>query len=136
MNRNILVSIVTSALLVAFAASASADNSRGCAQKRLWQKQVINKIVSDWFAGAPNPDDLLGLIQAEQGRTICEMKRRNVKGLHTPNLPRDLKADEVGGILLASELEWADLLPEPGFGIEGRTFYVLAPERVALGDQP
>ena len=91
--------------------------------------------IDRWFAEEARAEDLLDLLQSEQGIAACALGQRDLPNLHTPTLPRDLALDELGAILLANELTWGRLLPPSEDGVSGRTFRVV-PDSVGDGILP
>ena len=107
--------------------AAVATNTVGCSAKMTWRNEVVETLVKSWYRNNGHTDDLLDLIQAEQGLTACNLGKAQTTPLHTSTLSRDLQLEELGGLLLANELQWARLLPEPEEGLSGRSFQVFLP---------
>ncbi len=114
---------------------AHAAGTVSCTQKRLWQRSIVETTIDRWFAEKARAEDLLDLLQSEQGIAACALGKRELPNLHTPTLPRDLALDELGAILLANELAWSRLLPPSEEGVAGRTFRVV-PGSVGDGVRP
>ena len=94
----------------------------------------MQEIVHRWFEDRPSAERLLDLIQAEQGIAACTAGRASALQLHTTTLTRGLDVDELGGSLLANELEWAGLLPAPHEGLAGEYFSTRPVREYARGD--
>jgi hypothetical protein len=118
-------------LILTYAAHAS--DTVGCVAKTTWRNEIVDTLVKSWYRNDSRTDDLLDLIQAEQGIAACSLGRAQPKRLHTSTLPRDLRRTELGGLILANELHWAHLLPDPEDGLSGRAFPVLVPPLRAGG---
>jgi hypothetical protein len=117
--------IILAALAVAtlaLASAASADAFAHCTSKRGYQREAVREIVHAWFDGVARPESLIDLIQAEQGVASCSGAGARAPRLHATRLPRGLAPDQLGGVLLANELEWSGLLPEPQQGLAGEFF--------------
>jgi hypothetical protein len=121
---------LATALLGASTARAGTDTS-SCAGKRTWQSALVADTIRSWLEGTPRPENLLALVQAEQGIAACEQQQRPT--LHTAQLPPGLKIPQLGAILLANELEWRGLVPPPEEALAGKTFRVAAPPVPASG---
>ena len=121
MNR-----IATATLLLVFALPlvAQAVNTASCDSKRGWQRSIVRGAVHDWFRGHPDSGALVELIQAEHGIVACSLGQGRPQRLHTVTLPRGLELDQLGAVLLANELEWSGLIPEPERGLAGGFFRV------------
>lgn len=117
-------------LLVAAAVplAAAAGDTATCEGKRGWQREVVRDSVHRWFAGDPRPDDLLELIQAEQGVVACRTTDGRPLRLHTTALTRGLQVDQLGAVLLANELEWSGLVEPPEEALAGKWFEVVGRE--------
>ncbi len=122
--------------LILFGASvASARDTVSCEGKRSWQRDVVRQAVHGWFANQPRTEDLLELIQAEQGIVACSSSPARSVRLHTTTLPRGLDPGQLGAVLLANELEWSGLVPRPESGLAGEWFSVRAlPDRAAAAE--
>lgn len=120
-------------ILVGLAAAASAADTVSCDGKRGWQRRVTQDAVHRWFASQSRPEDLIELVQAEQGLAACSAGGSMPLRLHSATLPRGLELDQLGPILLANELEWSGLVPRPEAGLAGELFriHVGAAEPVA-----
>ncbi len=125
------------ALVVAAPLVAAAGDTATCDGKRSWQREIVRRSVHHWVAGDPRSEDLLELIQAEQGIVACRSGKTPPVRLHTTTLPRSLQPDQLGPILLSNELEWNGAIPRPEDGLVGQWFEVRldsAPVGDALGD--
>ena len=127
--RHTLPLIALLAALPVLADAASLGGTRpwaGCEAKRVYQREVVREVVRSWFDGATHAEGLLALVQAEQGIAACGGGRSS--RLHTPSLPRGLALDQLGGYLLANELEWSGFMPAPESGLVGEFFRVAGPD--------
>ncbi len=113
--------------VLATAPAAEATNTVGCDAKKVWRLSIIETIVGDWYHNKSRTADLIDLISAEQGLAVCALGRARGTQLHTSTLPRSLQPEELGALLLANELEWAQLLPAPQEGLSGHSFQVIVP---------
>jgi hypothetical protein len=113
-----------SLLVILVPVSASAAETASCEAKQGWRHRIVRSAVHRWFRSDPRPDDLLHLIQAEQGIVACTIGDARPLRLHTMTLPRGLQVDQLGAVLLANELEWSGLVPRPEEGLAGEWFPV------------
>jgi hypothetical protein len=114
------------AVLLLGASSAHAGIDTGsCGGKRSWQSQLVEDTIRSWLEGTPRPDNLILLVQAEQGIVACLDPER--PRLHTPRLPPGLKLPQLGALLLAHELEWRGLVPPPEEALAGKSFRITLP---------
>ncbi len=97
-----------------------------CAGKRAWQRRLVEDTIRSWFEGTPRPENLIDLVQAEQGIVACLDADRPT--LHTPRLPPGLKLPQLGALLLANELEWRGLVPPPEEALAGKVFRIAVPK--------
>lgn len=104
---------------------AAAADSVSCSGKRGWQRTIVQDAIFDWFAGRPDPDRLVDLVQAEHGIVACSARSGNPRRLHTVTLSRGMAANQLGAVLLSNELEWSGLVPVPEEGLAGRSFRVV-----------
>ena len=116
--------LVLGALVALLPLAASGWDTTTCDGKLSWQRRVVRASVHHWFANEARPDDLLELVQAEQGIVACSARYGRPSRLHTATLPRGLAPDQLGALLLANELEWARLVPPPAEGLAGEWFQV------------
>ena len=120
------------ALLLCGASVASARDTVSCEGKWSWQRDVVRAAVRGWFTNQPRTEDLLELIQAEQGIVACSSSPARSVRLHTTTLPRGLDPGQLGAVLLANELEWSGLVPRPESGLAEEWFPVrTSPDRAA-----
>ena len=119
--------VVVMLVLLAIPHMAPALDTVGCAAKSVWRKSVVETIVADWYENESDPEDLLALLSAEQGIAACNLGRSRTTRMHTSTIPRDLQPGQLGSLLLANEMSWARLLPEPEEGLSGRAFIVVVP---------
>jgi hypothetical protein len=112
------------ALSLALPAGAWAIDTVSCEGKRGWQRNIVQNAVRGWFVGAPDPDHLVTLVQAEHGIVACAASASPPPHLHTTTLPRGLSLDQLGAVLLANELEWTGLVPTPEEGLVGEMFRI------------
>jgi hypothetical protein len=131
MNWYIWIGVTALAACVC-STSALADTA-SCNGKRGWQRDIVREAVHDWFRGAPRPDSLVELVQAEHGIAACGSRGGLPRGLHTPTLPRGMELDRLGAALLANELEWSGVMPRPEAGLAGEYFRVRGPQPL-VGD--
>jgi hypothetical protein len=117
--------LVLGAILALSPLAASGWDTTTCDGKHSWQRRVVRTSVHHWFANEAHPDDLLELVQAEQGIVACRARHGRLSRLHTATLPRGLAPDQLGALLLANELEWARLVPPPAEGLAGEWFQVV-----------
>ena len=122
MSKTLWIAVIGSALL-ASSAFASTDTT-SCQGKRSWQRQIVQDAVGRWFDNQPDPDDLISLVQAEQGIVACSAGSGPGPRLHTTRLPTGLGLDQFGAVLLANELEWRRIIPRPEAGLAGEYFRV------------
>lgn len=94
-----------------------------CDGKRGWQRHIVRNAVSSWLDASSDPEDLIQLVQAEHGIVACQPGVAP-RGLHTTTLPAGLRPDQLGGLLLANELQWRGLIPRPEVGLAGTSFRV------------
>ncbi len=111
------------ALLLASPAAARPVDTASCDGKRGWQQQIVRDAVRHWLDGHVDPEDLISLVQAEHGLVACSPGRAP-RGLHTPTLNGSLRPGQLGGLLLANELQWRGLVPAPETGLAGVSFRV------------
>jgi hypothetical protein len=131
MNR---IALTLAGLILAAPAFGAAAHYATCDGKRSYQRDVVREIVHDWFNGATRGEGLLELVQAEQGIAACRAGGERAVRLHSTTLPRGLAPDQLGGILLANELEWSGFLPEPHEGLAGEFFSVAVPLEAAASE--
>jgi len=109
-------------LLAQGAAPAVAGETASCEGKRTWQRSVVEKAIQEWFSQTTRNEDLLELIQAEQGIAAC--RQGDLIRLHTTRLPINLVPQQLGAVLLANELEWRGLVAAPEEALAGKFFRV------------
>jgi hypothetical protein len=114
-------------LVLATPGLGSATGYATCEGKRSYQRDVVREMVHDWFNGVTRGEGLLELVQAEQGIAACRAGGGRAVRLHSTTLPRGLAPGQIGGILLANELEWSGFLPAPHEGLAGEFFSVATP---------
>lgn len=114
------------ALLLGASAAHAGIDTGSCAGKRTWQRRLVEDTIRSWFEGAPRPDNLIDLVQAEQGIAAC--LDADAPTLHTPRLPPGLKLPQLGALLLANELEWRGLVPPPEEALAGKSFRIAVPK--------
>lgn len=113
-------------------ALVGASDTASCQGKRQWQRSIVRTTVHRWFQNDSRPDDLLALVQAEQGIVACRAGAPKAVRLHTTRLPRGLEVGQLGAVLLANELEWSGLMAAPEEGLAGEWFPV---RTVAAGSE-
>jgi len=119
------LAIALASLALGASAHAGVDTS-SCGGKRAWQRRIVSDAIRSWFERAPQPENLIELVQAEQGIAACTPQERPL--LHTSRLPSGLKLPQLGAVLLANELEWRGLVPPPEEALAGKVFRVAAPK--------
>jgi len=128
MIRTILVwtgcALVTCAALPALAADTAT-----CEGKRSWQRNIVEEAIRHWLDQTENPENLLELMQAEQGIAACG--EGDLIRLHMTRLPINLVPSQFGAVLLANELEWRGLVPAPEAELAGKFFRVATPPEPA-----
>ena len=125
MHRPLSAMALAVLLFAATGAQAGIDTG-SCAGKRAWQRKLVEDTIRSWFEGAPRPENLIDLVQAEQGIVACLDPER--PRLHTPRLPPGLKLPQLGALLLAHELEWRGLVPPPEEALAGKSFRIAVPK--------
>jgi hypothetical protein len=127
MHRISLALSLATLLVGATAANAGVGIDTGsCAGKQAWQRKLVEDTIRSWFEGAPRPENLIDLVQAEQGIAACLDADRPT--LHTPRLPPGLTLPQLGALLLANELEWRGLVPPPEEALAGKVFRIAIPK--------
>jgi hypothetical protein len=121
------VALTLAGFILATPTLSPAASYATCEGKRSYQRDVVREIVHDWFNGATRAEGLLELVQAEQGIAACRAGGERAVRLHSTTLPRGLAFSQLGGILLANELEWSGFLPAPHEGLAGEFFSVALP---------
>ena len=118
--------ILAAALVILASApiATSGATTGTCEDKRAWQRRIVERAVARWFEHDARPMDLLELIQAEQGIAACSNGSHRPLRLHTSTLPADLEMEQFAAYVLANELEWSGLVPEPERGLAGEWFEV------------
>lgn len=110
--------------IVALTPAAHALDSSSCEGKRAYHGKVVQRIVHQWFDESQDPEELLHLIQSEQGLAACVSRGGATPRLHTTRLAPGFEVWELAGTVLANELEWAGLMPAPYEGLAGQYFNV------------
>jgi hypothetical protein len=128
------IALTLAGLILAAPALGSAAHYATCDGKRSYQRDVVREIVHDWFNGTTHTEGLLELVQAEQGIAACRAGGERAVRLHATTLPRGLAPDQLGGILLANELEWSGFLPAPHEGLAGEFFSVPVPLEASVAE--
>jgi hypothetical protein len=129
-----LIAIALLGASVAFPTAACAVDSSSCEGKRAYHGKVVQRIVHQWFDERQDPEELLHLIQSEQGLAACVARGGAAPRLHTTRLAPGFEVWELAGTVLANELEWAGLLPPPYEGLAGQYFNVREHPAPLYGD--
>ena len=124
-GQRISLAIAFAILLCGAGAAQAGIDTGSCAGKRAWQRKLVEETIRSWFEGAPRAENLIDLVQAEQGIAACQDPERR---LHTTRLPPGLKLPQLGAILLANELEWRGLIPPPEEALAGKAFRIAVPK--------
>ena len=125
----ILTMIAFSGALVSVAEAADYAN---CNHKRTLHRQIVLENVISWYDGDVDPGRLVDLVQIELGIGTCVLGKKEYPRLHTPTFPRQVDPKNFPALMLANELAWKGLLPEPTDGLVGEVFLV-SPESLRGG---